>query len=153
MEISALLKTENLINWLRSKNPNEKYTYGNGPRCGISTYFSEMGHPDLFASVHDIYTGDLVEKVLDNGYKTYTWQDAKIVGHLPVGWNEAARGNLFSLDQKEYTYGEMLRRLEHPSSESLDASKYFIPTLTMPDNIPMAEYHFTPTRRVLEPAE
>lgn len=102
MTMEELLKTESLIEWLSTKPSDEKYNYFNEPRCAISEYFFENGHPELVATPNSI-----VRKQESGVWET-------VMNTLPVGWNAAASGYPKEMVEPvipERTYGAMLKRL------------------------------------------
>jgi len=131
MELSELVKTENLIKWLESKPRDEKYSYFNGPRCAITTYFFQRGHGDLCASVCTVHRGVIRSE------NDWYFNDASPVARFPIEWNEAAKG-ASDEGQKLWTYGQMLDRLRQ---------------LTGQPEVIKVEPDAVSTAQVLEPAE
>jgi len=133
MELSELLKTENLIKWLESKPRDEKYNYFNGPRCAITTYLFQHGHDDLCASICTVHRGVPME---GGGWN---FNDPTPIATFPIEWNEAAKAKGASDEgQKLWTYGQMLDRLRQ---------------LTGQPEVIKVEPDAVSTAQVLEPAE
>lgn len=90
--LDELLTKESLIEWLKTKPSDQVYNYLNEPRCVLSSFFDENGHPELMAGFSTAY-----QMLPDK--PTEAWIP------LPEGWNTAARDGT-------RTYGELLKRIE-----------------------------------------
>lgn len=95
MSVQGLLKIEPLIDWLRTKDPNEKYHYSNNTDCLIAQYFKAHGYKDINVGGSDIH-------INSNRYL------------IPEAFNDVSGGFHVPVDRRynERTFGFALKRAE-----------------------------------------
>lgn len=84
---------QSLINWLSTKNPDEKYDYGDRRCCMNAQFFRDvLGAQRVLVTSTDVHWRDAMGK----------WQYRL----LPEGWDSIGRGS----GGEPYTFGAALER-------------------------------------------
>lgn len=99
------LDNQSLIDWLRSKNPNELYSYERADHCLLARYLKSRGFRGVTVIPYQYSIGD-------GDFKP-----------LPLYWEEIAQGDSHgghkSLYSNDRNFGAALKRAEHFLNENV----------------------------------